>query len=82
MLVVDDFELFRQFVVELLGKDRNYRSMSVNIDTRYKIHYMPKKFPENHIWKKTANPGRSIRSIRRNGRLVETRTPDLHPVKS
>jgi Domain of unknown function (DUF1814). len=31
MLLVDDFELFRQFVVELLGKDRNYRSIYVNM---------------------------------------------------
>ena len=46
MLLVDDFELFRQFVVELLGKDRNYRSIYVNIHTHYKIHYIAENSTE------------------------------------
>jgi len=39
---------------------------------------MPEKSMENDSVKNTANLGRSIR---RNGRLVGTRTPDLHRVK-
>jgi len=53
-------------------------STQVNIHTRYKIRYMPEKSMENDSVKDTANLGRSIR---RNGRLVGTRTPDLHRVK-
>jgi hypothetical protein len=39
---------------------------------------MPEKIEEVIVWKKAASQGRSIRS---SGRLVGTRTPDLHRVK-
>jgi hypothetical protein len=41
MLLVDDFELFRQFVVELLGKDRNYRSIYVNMPLIFRERRKP-----------------------------------------
>ncbi len=54
------------------------RSKQINIHTRYKIRYMPEKIEKVIVWKKAASQGRSIRS---SGRLVGTRTPDLHRVK-
>jgi hypothetical protein len=45
---------------------------------RYKIRYRSQESAFGHLVKKNANLGRSIR---RNGRLVGTRTPDLYRVK-
>jgi hypothetical protein len=55
------------------------RSKQIDSSTRYKIHYMLEKLEEVMAWKKAANLSRSIR---RDGRVVGTRTPDLHRVNS
>jgi hypothetical protein len=69
-------------VEDVAGPKRSSRfqkqSKLVKTHTRYKIRYMPEKPLLISSAEKNANQGRSIR---RNGRLVGTRTPNLYRVK-